>query len=323
MPEFDLPLEQLTSYLPERREPQDWQVFWDSTLAEAREHDLAVQTRAAADYLTNVITHDVSFAGFGGHRINAWHLRPASGEIQGTVVQFLGYGDGRGTPLDWLARPAAGFATLVVDTRGQGARARRGGSTGDPAGSASPHVEGFLTRGILDPHDYYYRRVFTDAVRAVEAALALDGTDPERLAVAGASQGGAIALAATALAGDLVRASVIGVPFLADVRRAVRITDERPYYELVAFLGTHRADAETALRTMDYVDGITMAAHATAPARFSIALMDTICPPSGGFGVYNHYAGAKQVDIHPYNNHEAGEADDEIAAIRWLQDLWT
>lgn len=321
MPEFDLPLEQLRDYLPERREPQDWRSFWDTTLAEAREHDLAVRELPGASYLPNVVTRDVSFAGFGGHRINAWHIQP-TGTVHGTVVQFLGYGDGRGTPLDWLAWPAAGFATLVMDTRGQGARARRGGSTGDPAGSNSPYVEGFLTQGILDPRDYFYRRVFTDAVRAVEAALTLDGTDPDRLAVAGASQGGAIALATSALAGDLVRASIIGVPFLADVRRAVRLTEQRPYYELVAFLGTHRAHAETALRTMDYVDGITMAAHATAPARFSVALMDTICPPSGGFGAYNHYAGPKQIEVYPFNNHEGGEADDQIAAIRWLQDLW-
>lgn len=143
MPEFDLPLEQLRTYLPERREPQDWQSFWDTTLAETREHDLA----------------------------------------------------------------------------------------GDP-------------------------------------------------------------------------------------------TEQRPYYELIAFLCTHRSQAETALRTIDYVDGITMAAHATAPAKFSIALMDTICPPSGGFGVYNHYAGAKQLDVYPFNNHEGGEADEQLASIRWLQDVW-
>lgn len=322
MPEFDLPLEQLRCYLPERREPPDWRAFWDETLDGTRRFDLAVDARPDAPYLPNVVTQDVSFAGFGGHRIGAWHIRPR-GELRGTVVQFLGYGDGRGTPLDWLAWPAAGFATLVMDTRGQGARARRGGTTGDPAGSGSPYVEGFLTQGILDPHNYFYRRVFTDAVRAVEAALALDGTDPERLAVAGASQGGAIALAATALSGALVRAAMIGVPFLADVRRAVRVTEERPYYELLAFLGTHRAQAETALRTMDYVDGITMAAHATAPARFSVALMDTICPPSGGFGVHNHYAGPKELTTYPYNNHEGGEADDQLASIRWLQALWS
>ena len=27
-----------------------------------------------------------------------------------------------------------------------------------------------MTQGLLDPDDYYYRRLFTDAARAVEAA---------------------------------------------------------------------------------------------------------------------------------------------------------
>lgn len=40
MPEFDLPLEQLRTYLPGRREPQDWQPFWDTTLAETKQLDV-------------------------------------------------------------------------------------------------------------------------------------------------------------------------------------------------------------------------------------------------------------------------------------------
>ena len=50
--------------------------------------------------------------------------------------------------------------------------------------------------------------------------------------------------------------------------------------------------------------------------------MDPVCPPSGGFGVYNHHAGVKQRDAYPYNNHEGGEADEQVASISGLQDLW-
>ena len=35
-----------------------------------------------------------------------------------------------------------------------------------------------MTRGILDPATYYYRRVYVDAVRAVEAVRAPTGVDP-------------------------------------------------------------------------------------------------------------------------------------------------
>ena len=36
------------------------------------------------------------------------------------VVEYIGYGGGRGSPLNWLTWPSAGYATFVMDTRGQG-----------------------------------------------------------------------------------------------------------------------------------------------------------------------------------------------------------
>src|SRR5258708_1012301 len=51
-----------------------------------------------------------------------------------------------------------------------------GGDTLDPHGSA-PGGHWPVTRGILDPRDYYYRRLITDAVRAIEAVRALPGVD--------------------------------------------------------------------------------------------------------------------------------------------------
>ena len=40
---FDLPLEQLREYRPQRDEPSDFDAFWSSTLAPARRHPLAAQ----------------------------------------------------------------------------------------------------------------------------------------------------------------------------------------------------------------------------------------------------------------------------------------
>src|SRR5690606_40367495 len=62
------------------------------------------------------------------------------------------------------------------------------GDTGDPVGHG-PAQPGFLTRGLEDPDGYYYRRLYTDAARAVDAARALPGADPEKVVVAGTSQG--------------------------------------------------------------------------------------------------------------------------------------
>ncbi|MGN0063261.1 MAG: acetylxylan esterase, partial [Nocardioides sp.] len=272
--------------------------------------------------LSGVEAAHVWFTGFGGQRVHALWLRPARAVAPGpvpAVVQYLGYGDGTGSPLDWLALPAAGLATLVMDTRGQGARARRAGATGDEGGSGSAHVEGFLTKGLLDPADYYYRRVFTDAARAVDCVAELDGVDTARIAALGTSQGGGITLAAAALS-ERVSAAVVNVPFLCHYSRAVEVTESKPYSELLAFLRTHRGEADRALSTLDYFDGVNFAARSRVPALFSVALMDDVCPPSTVYAALNNYAGPTEVEVYPYNQHEGGGSAQDEAAITWLRD---
>lgn len=60
-----------------------------------------------------------------------------------------------------------------------------------------------MIRGILDSSSYYYRRVFTDALGAVEAAKSHDLIDETRIAVTGGSQGGRISLAVAGLVPNL------------------------------------------------------------------------------------------------------------------------
>ena len=85
-----------------------------------------------------------------------------------------------------------------------------------------------MTKGILDPHDYYYRRVYTDAVLAVEMVRRPpDGAMPERVAVTGGSQGGGITLAVSSLVPDLW-AVMPDVPFLCDFPRATQIVGKGP-----------------------------------------------------------------------------------------------
>lgn len=322
MPVFDLSLPELRSYRPERSEPDDFDRFWSTTLAEAREYERAPQLRPYDLELPLVDVQDVEFAGFGGDRVRGWFLAPKHGA--GTVpcvVRFLGYGDGRGTPLDWLAWPAAGYAFMVMDTRGQGGDSRRAGATADRTTADHPGVPGSLTIGVTEPEHTYYRRVYVDAVRAVETAVAQEPVDPRRVAVHGSSQGGGIALAAAALSGQ-VAAALVDVPFLCLFRRALEVTDQPPYLELLTFLRTHRDRAEQALRTLDYVDGVNMAARATVPALFSVALMDQVCPPSTVFAAYNHYSGPKEIDVWPYNEHEGGGVHQDERQVRWLRALF-
>ncbi|MEV1147235.1 acetylxylan esterase, partial [Micromonospora sp. NPDC049799] len=130
-------------------------------------------------------------------------------------------------------------------------------------------------------------------------------------------QGGALALAAGALVPDL-RAVVAGVPFLCDIPRAVVVTDAHPYREIRDYLAIHRDAEERVLATLAYVDGVHFARRCHLPARYSVALMDEIVPPSTVFAAVNAHAGPAELSVWRYNGHEAGGIDDDAAALRFL-----
>jgi cephalosporin-C deacetylase len=318
---FDKSLEELRQYKPARSEPADFDAFWQATLEEARQYPLNVQFDPYDSGLALMDAYDVTYAGYGGQPVKGWFLLPAGTEEPlPCVVQYLGYGGGRGFPHNWLLWTTAGYATFVMDTRGQGS-AWLHGDTPDLPDGANPFHPGFMTQGILDPNTYYYRRVYTDAVRAVEAARSHAAVDPARIAVTGASQGGGITVAVSGLVPDLA-ASMPDVPFLCHFRRAVGLTANHPYQEIVKYLSVHRDKEQTIFDTLDYFDGTNFAARSKAPALFSTALMDETCPPSTVFATYNYVDAPKDIHVYRFNQHEGGQSYQTVEQIRFLKELW-
>lgn len=320
MARFDLPEDELRRYRPEIAEPADFDAFWERTLVEARATDATATVTPVHAPFTGIRVFEVRLPGFDGAPIGAWLLVPDAPRPAPAIVHFQGYGGERGLPHEWLAWASAGYVTLTVDTRGQGAHRSSGSGTPDPVGS-EPAVPGFLTRGIEDPETFYYRRVFTDSVRAVDFLLTRPEVDPERIVVAGVSQGGGISLAVAGLH-PAVAACLPDVPFLCHFERAVGLTDAEPYVEVVRYLRAHRQSDAAVARTLSYFDGVSFAARATAPALFSVALHDEICPPSTVFAAYNAYAGPKDIVVYPFNGHEGGGADQWARQVEFAASLF-
>ncbi len=319
---FDLPLEQLREYQPPHEEPPDFDTFWQETLRQTRTHPLQALFEPVDSGLRALQSYDVTFNGYGGQPVKGWlNLPTGSSARLPVVVEYIGYGGGRGLPSEWLLWASAGFAHLVMDTRGQGSVWRQGDTPDIQPDGASPHAPGFMTLGVLAPETYYYRRVFVDAVRAVEAARAFPQVDASRVAVTGGSQGGGISLAAAALA-DNVQVCMPDVPYLCHYHRAIEITPSGPYQEIAQFCQIHRQRSQQVFRTLAYFDGVNFAGRIRARCLFSVGLMDEICPPSTVFAAYNRVAAEKDIRIYTYNHHEGGGAHHEIEKVRFLHSLW-
>ena len=323
MPAFDLPTNELERYRPDVQEPPDFDAFWRDTLKEAADPDVLVSVRPAENGLRLTDTWDVTFRGFAGDPVRAWYSRPAGvASALPAVVEYAGYGRGRGLPHERLTWVNAGYAHLLMDNRGQGDQYGNGGATPDPHALA-PGGPGPAARGLLDPRDYHYRRLITDAVRAVAAVRALPGVDGEQVAAVGNSQGGGLALAVAGLVPDLA-AVLVTAPFLCGIRRALDLTDASPYGEISAYLSVHRGAEEAAYRTLSYMEGVSFARRAFAPAHFGVGLRDTVCPPSGAYAAFNRYGeltgteSRKEIHAYPYNGHEGGEAVQVRRQLDWL-----
>jgi cephalosporin-C deacetylase len=274
-------------------EPADLDHWWADRLDQATSQvKPATVEPYSPDIYRNLTVFDVEFSGAAGDRIHGWYLRPAHlARLRiPVVVTFPGFGRGRGLPIEHTLLPAVGFGQFVMDVRGQ----RDGGVEAEPP---------VMVRNIADPDNYYFTRVFVDAVRAVDTAIEMPGVDPDRVAVEGGSQGGGLALAAAALSGDRVKVCHAEVPMLCDFRRAIAVSPREPYRELAAFLAAHPELAPGALDTLRYVDCALLARRITASCLLSVGLLDEVSPPSTVYAAYHEIRAPKELAVAANGDH--------------------
>jgi len=144
----------LWAYRSDHKELDDFDAFWQATLAENADFPLDVHSTPVEANLRTVEVFDLTFAGFGGHPVRAPGCgcpRHRTGPLPG-VVQFHGYASGRGarpsTTCLWgerrLCTPIDGCAGV------RGGDYAGGRQTGDPVGSG-PSYPGFSDQGDREP----------------------------------------------------------------------------------------------------------------------------------------------------------------------------
>ncbi len=304
---FDLPYEQLKEYQGINPRPSDFDSFWDESLAEMRSVDPQVELIPAEFQAPNVECFHLFFTGVGGARIHAKFLRPANASApHPAILMFHGYTGDSGDWYDKLGYVAAGFSVAALDCRGQA------GLSDDKGGVSGNTLHGHIIRGLKDaleghPEKLLFRQVFLDTAQLANIIMAMPDVDADRVGAVGASQGGAVTVACAALEPRIKRAAPI-YPFLSDYKRVWEMDQAKDAYkELQEFFRhadpTHELEAQI-FEKLGYIDVQFLAPRIRAEVMWAVGLMDTICPPSTQFAVYNKIVSPKTMVVYPDFGHE-------------------
>lgn len=306
---YDKPLEELVVYDPPLTRQPDFDAFWARTLEENARTPVNARFRAI-DYPTRGgQVFEVFYDGWRGAQICGWYVQPAGDGPFPALVQYHGYSGSKMDVYRYLMWTLQGYAVLAVDVRGQS------GNSTDPTCYSGGHVTGWMTQGIMDPEEYYYRGVYMDCVRAIDAVASRPEVDAERIGVMGMSQGGGLTLATAALDQRPVVA-LPEMPYLCHYKRAVDMAVRNPYLEIADYLRRWPEREEQVWCTLSYFDNLNLAARIRCPVLMDVGLKDDICPPSTVYAVYNKITAPKEIKVFPYHNHEVVEALWE-EKLRW------
>jgi cephalosporin-C deacetylase len=316
---FDLPLEKLYTYQGSSPRPDDFDAFWDRSLADMSAIDPQVELVPAAFKAPYAECFHMYFTGLGGARVHAKLLRPKAQQGAGpAVLMFHGYSGDSG---DWgskLPYVAAGFTVAALDCRGQA------GLSNDTGGTTGVTLRGHIIRGVEDgPDRLYFRSVFLDTAQMARIVMGMPGVDPSRVGATGGSQGGGLTLACASLTPGLKKAAPV-FPFLSDYKRVWEMDlAENAYAEIREYLRwrdpTHQ-HADRFWNTLGYIDVQNLAPRIQSEIYMAVGLMDKICPPSTQFAAYNKITAAKKLELYPDFGHEGIKGHDD-RIFQYLMEL--
>jgi cephalosporin-C deacetylase len=236
--------------------------------------------------------------------VHAKLLRPkkAAGNKGPAVVMFHGYSGDSGEWSEKLGYVAAGFTVAALDCRGQGGKSEdRGGMTGNT-------LHGHIIRGLDDAaQKMLFVSIFLDTAQLTGIVMGMPEVDAERVGVTGGSQGGGLTVACAALEPRVKRAAPV-FPFLADYKRVWEMDQAKDAYnELRDYFRrsdpTHAREDEVFTK-LGYIDIQNLAPRIKAEVMMTTGLMDTICPPSTQYAVYNKIRSRKSLVLYPDFGHE-------------------
>lgn len=303
MPIVDMSLEELKQYQGINPRPKDFDDYWDKALDEMNKIDSNVELVPSNFQVPFAECFDLFFTGVKGARIHAKYLRPKNTiASHPAILQFHGYTGDSGDWCDKLSYVAMGYSVVALDCRGQG------GLSEDIGGVVGNTLHGHIIRGLNSGGDQLlFKSIFLDTAQLATIIMEMPEVDENRVGAMGGSQGGGLTIACSALEPRIKKCAPF-YPFLSDYKRvwemdlAVDAYKElKEYFRL--FDPTHEKEDEI-FTTLGYIDIQNLAKRIKGDVLFTTGLMDTVCPPSTQFAVYNKIRASKEMIIYPDYGHE-------------------
>lgn len=320
MPIVDMPVNELEKYMGTNPKPIDFDEYWDKAINEMKSVNPEITLTKSEFQCPGAECYDMYFTGVNGARVYAKHLRPSkiSGKIP-AVLLFHGYAGDSGEWYDKLSYVQAGYAVFAMDTRGQG------GKSEDVGGVVGNTLNGHIIRGLdnSDPHKLLFRDIFLDTAELANIAMNMDFIDETKVYARGGSQGGALTIACAALEPRIAKIAP-SFPFLSDYKRVWDMDlAENAYAELKQYFRNfdpaHERENEIFTK-LGYIDLQHLAPRIKAKTLMITGLMDTICPPSTQYAVYNKLTCEKQHLLYPDYGHEYIKTGDDKAFMFLIEE---
>jgi cephalosporin-C deacetylase len=319
MPLVDMSVDKLFEYKGVSPCPKDIDEYWDAALAEMNSINPNAEFRKK-EFPSNVAEiYDLYYTGTKNARIYAKVAVPKNRtQKMPAVLMFHGLSASSYGWVTLLPYVSQGYVVAFMDVRGQGGLSEDVGSVGGTTYTTP------FTRGIDgDKHDLLMRDVILDTALLAKIIMGLEYVDENRVAVTGNSQGGGLSVACACLVPKIKKCAVL-YPYLSDYKRVYLMDLNKDAYEGLKYYfrqfdPTHKRFDEI-YEKLGYIDIQNLAKRMKAELLMFTGLMDTTCPPSTQFAMYNKVSSKKDVVFYPEYGHEVLKGSDD-AIFEFLSNL--
>lgn len=307
-------IKDLEKFQPPLTAKPDLDAYWDKTLAEFALKPLKAVRTPVETPLSYMDVYKVEYEGFDDTPICGWYILPRfprDGKPLPCVVLFHGYTGSRGYPEDYAAYTLMGVAVFTVDVRGQL------GETGNRLAQNYGMTFGWITQGILDKNTCYYKAITLDALKALDWASEQSEVDPTRICVSGGSQGGGLAMIASALS-DKPAIAVAHIPNMCHMDYGI-LNSSSSLTEAAGFIERFPEHLDTVLDTLSYYDNMNLAHRIRIPIFVTVGLKDLTTMPETIYAAYNRVTSNKRIYPYPFTGH-AVKGDQQRKALEFIKE---